>query len=144
MKGMTGIVKKVTQLIAGFMFVYGFYILLHGHLTPGGGFAGGAIIAGSFILVVLAFGSDYFGLLRREKGSAISESLAILAFLLVAVLGFFLGLKVFFSNYLGTGTVGQLVSAGIIPICNILIGIEVATALMSIFFAFVIYKEEQQ
>lgn len=35
MKGMTVIVKKTTQLIAGIIFLYGIYIILHGHLTPG-------------------------------------------------------------------------------------------------------------
>ena len=43
MKGMTVIVKKTTQLIAGMIFLYGIYIIVHGHLTPGGGFAGGVI-----------------------------------------------------------------------------------------------------
>ena len=50
MKGMTVIVKKTTQLIAGMVFLYGIYVIIHGHLTPGGGFAGGVILAGSFIL----------------------------------------------------------------------------------------------
>lgn len=57
MEGMSSIVKKVSQLMAGLIFMYGIYIILHGHLTPGGGFAGGAIIAGAFILLILAFGS---------------------------------------------------------------------------------------
>ena len=57
MEGMSTIVKKVSQLLAGLIFMYGIYIILHGHLTPGGGFAGGAIVAGSFILLILAFGN---------------------------------------------------------------------------------------
>jgi multisubunit Na+/H+ antiporter MnhB subunit len=36
MNGMTVIVKKTTQLIAGIIFLYGIYIILNGHLTPGG------------------------------------------------------------------------------------------------------------
>jgi multicomponent Na+:H+ antiporter subunit B len=59
MKGMTIIVKKTTQLIAGLVFLYGIYIIIHGHLTPGGGFAGGVVLAGSLILQILAFGSDF-------------------------------------------------------------------------------------
>jgi len=54
MKGMTIIVKKITQLMAGLVFLYGIYIIVHGHLTPGGGFAGGTIMAGSFILLAVA------------------------------------------------------------------------------------------
>ena len=58
MEGMSIIVKKVSQLVAGIIFMYGIYIILHGHLTPGGGFAGGAIIAGSFILLILAIAAS--------------------------------------------------------------------------------------
>lgn len=142
MKGMTIIIKKVTQLMTGIIFIYGVYIITHGHLTPGGGFGGGAIVAGAFYLLILAFGSDYLAMTRKKEGSAVTESLAILAFLLFAVFGLFIGVKVFFSNYLATGTPGELISGGIIPLYNIFIGIEVAAALISIFFAFLIFKEE--
>ena len=68
MEGMSIIVKKVTQLVAGLIFTYGIYIILHGHLTPGGGFAGGAIIAGAFILLILAFGSSALNLKKEVVG----------------------------------------------------------------------------
>jgi len=139
---MSLIVKKVAQLITGFIFLYGLYIIVHGHLTPGGGFAGGAIIAGAYILQILAFGKAPLLLVKKETGSSISESLAILLFLMMAVAGFFIGTKVFFNNFLPVGKIGELVSAGAIPIYNILIGIEVAAALLTIFLALIIYKEE--
>ena len=142
MKGMTIIVKKVTQLLTGSIFIYGVYIIIHGHLTPGGGFGGGAIIAGAFYLLILAYGSDYLSMTRKKEGSAVSESLAILAFLMLATFGLFIGLKSFFLNYLNKGTVGELISGGVIPLYNLFIGIEVAAALISIFFAFLIFKEE--
>jgi multisubunit Na+/H+ antiporter MnhB subunit len=75
MKGMTVIVKKTTQLLAGLIFMYGIYIIVHGHLTPGGGFAGGVIIAGAFILVILAFGSDFLNLQKEEVGTTVRETL---------------------------------------------------------------------
>lgn len=142
MEGMTSIVKTVTRLIVGVIFLYGIYIISHGHLSPGGGFAGGAIIAGAFMLLVLAFGNDKLKLKAREAGSSIFESLAILAFLVLAVAAFFIGTHVFFHNYLPKGQVGELISAGVIPLYNIAIGIEVAAALFTIFLALVIYKEE--
>ena len=64
MKGMTIIVKKTTQLIAGLIFMYGIYVIIHGHLTPGGGFAGGVIVAGSLILVTQALGGDFLKLVK--------------------------------------------------------------------------------
>lgn len=142
MKGMTVIVKKTTQLIAGLVFLYGIYIIIHGHLTPGGGFAGGVIIAGSFILLILAFGSDFLHLVREEAGTTIYENTAILIVLLLALSGLLAGAGIFFSNWIPKGTPGELVSAGMLPLYNIFIGIEVAASILSIFLALVIFKEE--
>jgi multicomponent Na+:H+ antiporter subunit B len=143
MKGMTVIVKTVTQIICGIIFLYGIYIILHGHLTPGGGFAGGAIIAGSFILLILAFGSEFLALKKEETGSSIMESSAILAFLIIAVLGLMIGgTGIFFMNFLPKGTIGKLISAGTIPLYNIAVGMEVAAALLTVFLALLIYRDE--
>jgi len=142
MQGMSLIVKKVAQLMAGLIFIYGIYIIVHGHLTPGGGFAGGALIAGSYILAILAYGSDTIKLKKEETGTSLTESISILFALMMAVAGFFIGTKVFFNNYLPAGKIGELVSAGVIPLYNIFIGIEVAAALLTIFLALIIYKEE--
>jgi multicomponent Na+:H+ antiporter subunit B len=142
MNGMTPIVKKVTQLIVGIVFLYGIYIITHGHLTPGGGFAGGAVIAGAFILLVLAYGSDALKLKKREEGSSVIESTGIFLFLVLAFAALFIGTKIFFANYLPKGIIGELISAGVIPLYNIAVGTEVAAALFTIFLALVIYKEE--
>jgi multisubunit Na+/H+ antiporter MnhB subunit len=142
MKGMTLIVKKTTQLIAGLIFLYGIYVIIHGHLTPGGGFAGGVLIAGSFILLILANGSDFMKLTKEETGSTIYENLAILVAVFLAVSGMIFGAKIFFLNWLPKGTPGELVSAGMLPLYNIFIGIEVAASILSIFLALVIFKEE--
>jgi multisubunit Na+/H+ antiporter MnhB subunit len=143
MKGMTIIVKKVTQMICGVIFLYGIYIIVHGHLTPGGGFAGGAIVSGSFILLILAFGSEFLALKKEETGSSILESSAILIFLIIAALGMVIGgVGVFFVNFLPKGTIGQLISAGVIPLFNIAVGMEVAAALLTIFLALLIYRDE--
>ena len=142
MKGMTLIVKKTTQLISGIVFLYGIYVIAHGHLTPGGGFAGGVIVAGSFILLILAYGSDFMHLTREETGSTLTENLGILIALIIALAGMVTGTRVFFLNWLPHGTVGELVSAGVIPLYNIFIGIEVAASILTIFLALLIFKEE--
>ncbi len=142
MKGMTIIVKKTTQLISGMVFLYGIYVIIHGHLTPGGGFAGGVILAGSFILLILAFGSDFMHLTKEESGSTMYENLAMLVVIFLAVSGLLVGARVFFLNWIPRGTVGQLVSAGILPLYNIFVGIEVASSILTIFLALVIFKEE--
>jgi multisubunit Na+/H+ antiporter MnhB subunit len=142
MKGMTIIVKETTRLIAGLVFLYGVYVIVHGHLTPGGGFAGGVIIAGSFILLILAFGGDFLKLVEEETGSTMYENLAILAFLFLALSGLLFGAQIFFINWLPKGTVGELVSAGMLPLYNIFVGIEVASSILTIFLALIIFKEK--
>lgn len=142
MNGMSLIVKKVTQLMSGLIFMYGLYIITHGHLTPGGGFAGGAIVAGAFILLILAFGSKVISLRTEKLQTSITESLALLIVIILAGAGFFFGSYVFFNNYLPEGEVGELISAGVIPLYNIFVGMEVSAALLTIFLGLVIYKEE--
>ena len=142
MEGMSTIVKRITPLVTGLIFLYGIYIILHGHLTPGGGFAGGAIIAGAFILLILAFGSSSLNLKKEVAGTSNTESAAILMVTILAVMALLFGIKVFFANFLPKGIPGELISAGVIPLYNIFIGIEVAGAILTIFLALVIFKEE--
>src|SRR4030066_70259 len=139
MKGMTVIVKKTTQLIAGIIFLYGIYIILHGHLTPGGGFAGGVILAGAFILRILAFGADAKGEDRSSLTASVFESIGGLLFIGVALAGMAIT-GIFFLNFLPKGVPLALYSAGIIPICNIAIGIKVSAGLFSIFLAIAAIK----
>ena len=139
---MTIIVQKTAQLIAGMIFIYGIYIIIHGHLTPGGGFAGGVVIAGSFILITLAFGSDFLRLVKEETGTTIIESIATIMVIFIATAGFLFGTHIFFNNFLPKGTVGQLVSAGVLPLYNIFVGAEVAASIFIIFLSLIIFKEE--
>jgi len=145
MKGMTVIVKKISQIICPIIFMFGLYIIVHGHLTPGGGFAGGVIMAGAFILQILANGNILSGLRKEEYNLEFMESTAILGFLIIAGLGLLIsGSFVFFSNFLSKGELGNLMSAGIIPIENIVVGAEVCAAIATIFIALVVYKDEEK
>ena len=141
MRGMTSIVKTVARVIAGFILLYGIYVVLHGHLTPGGGFAGGVIIAGSFILMVLAYGCEDAAAEMKKWRASLGESLGIFLFWIMAMLGIFGG-TYFFLNILAKGKPFHLFSAGIIPLCNIGIGIEVGAALFAIFITLAVLKTE--
>ena len=141
---MTVIVKNTAKLMAGIICLFGLYIVLHGHLTPGGGFAGGTIIAGAFILLVLAYGDDIMHLRARKEDSSRLENLAMFMVLFCGMIGMLLVPSVFFRNFLPPGTLFELLSAGVIPIFNVLVGIEVAASLFTIFLAFVILKEEDK
>src|SRR4030042_2584078 len=142
MKGMTTIVKKTTQILAGIIFLYGGYVVIHGHLTPGGGFAGGVIMAGAFILVTLAFGSGFLNLKKEVTESTATENISVLIVILLSLVGLFLSAKVFFLNFLPKGTVGELLSAGVLPLYNIFVGIEVTSSIFIIFLALVIFRGE--
>ena len=142
MKGMTLIVKQITRLMMPSIFVLGLYIVFHGHLTPGGGFAGGVLLAGCFTLFVLAYGSEQARSEAMKWRASLTESVGIFLFWFLAILGLIQG-AAFFTNFIAKSNPGvpnQLFSAGIIPLCNIAIGIEVAAALFAIFITLAIAK----
>ena len=137
-EGMSLIVKTITRLTVGLILLYGIYIVSHGHLSPGGGFAGGVIIALSFIHLFLAFGKE--AAFKRFPKAAISfmVSVGMILFLGMAVLGFTGGY--FFYNFLPPGEPFRLFSAGIIPLCYMMIGLIVGAGLIAIFVALVLLK----
>ena len=110
------------------MLLYGIYLVLHGHLTPGGGFGGGVIFALAFLSIFLAYGRTYTGEWLHIRVLNHAESAAILLFLVVGLLGLTFG-GAFLANFVSHGTLFNLVSAGTIPILNILIGVKVGSSL---------------
>ena len=137
-KGMTLIVKTITRLTVGLILLFGIYIVGHGHISPGGGFAGGVIIALSFIHITLAFGKEVA--LRKLSQSVASffESLGAIIFITLAVLG--IGSGYFFLNFLLKGEPFKLFSSGIIPLCNVAISFKVGAGLFIIFIMLVLFK----
>ncbi len=138
--GMTVIVKTVTRLTVGLIFLYGIYIILHGHLTPGGGFAGGVIIALSFMNLDLAFGGSVSAKIFSKGSTAVVEALGAVMFLVLALFGLRYG--GFFDNFLHPdGDPGQLISAGIIPLENIAISLKVGAGLFGIFLTLIVLQK---
>ncbi len=142
-KGMTLIVKTITKLTVGLILLYGIYIVLHGHISPGGGFAGGVIIALSFIHLMLAFGKEVALKKLSQVGASILESLGALMFLSIALVGF-TGGYFFFNFFLHKGRPFDLFSAGIIPLCNIAICLKVGAGLFAIFMALTVFKGQDK
>jgi len=139
--GMTLIVKNVTRIIAGFVAVFGLYVALTGHLGPGGGFAGGVILASAAVLVVLAFGSGFSKKLITEGKCHVWDGLGAMAFIAVALLSYlgFWGGE-FFFNFISKGKVHEFASAGTIPISNLAIGVKVAAGLAGAFIALAAFR----
>lgn len=131
--GMSLIVKEVTKLVTGFIALFAAYITLYGHLTPGGGFVGGVILACCFILTVLAYGKDFAGQMISDAGAKSWDTFGAALFLLVALVGYTAG--DFFANFLPHPGNFKLVSAGTIPLANVAIGIKVAACVLGAFLA---------
>jgi len=143
MKGMTVIVKTVSSWVKVLIFLFGIYIILFGHLTPGGGFAGGVILASSYVLLMLAFGRRF---VEENLPSSLASKLDCLGaflFAMIAVLGLVFGGTLFvnflYQEYL-PGTPFDLVSAGTIPLSNIAIGLKVGTSLFLVIFALTVFR----
>ena len=135
---MSLIVKTITRLTVGLILLYGIYIVLHGHVSPGGGFAGGVIIALSFVHLMLAYGKEV-ALKKLPKGvMSFFEGMGAIIFLSIALIGFASGY--FFINFISKGEPFRLFSAGIIPFCNIAISLKVGAGLFAIFVALVLLK----
>ncbi len=116
-----------SRALFGIILMTGVYIAIHGHLTPGGGFPGGAMIASSMLLLYLA--DDEFR--AKIKGFKMLESFAGTAYVLIGLTGLLLG-GYFLENLLDNGVIGDLFSAGIIPIVYVLIGLKVGSEISGI------------
>ena len=117
------------------MIVFGGYIVAHGHITPGGGFQGGVILASGAFLVFLA--GEYVAMERVAPQTLVEvgEALGAAAYGLIGLGGLIFG-GVFFHNFLRLGKPGELLSSGTIPLSNIAVGIEVAGAFLMIWSEF--------
>jgi multisubunit Na+/H+ antiporter MnhB subunit len=135
MKGMTVIVKTISSWVKVLIVLFGIYIILFGHLTPGGGFAGGVILASSYVLLMLAFGRELVQKNLPMKLSSKLDCIGAFAFGMIAILGFVFG-GAFFAHFLvERGREFELISAGAIPLSNIAIGLKVGASLFLVIFS---------
>jgi len=132
--GMTLIIKTVSRLIVGLIFLYGIYIILHGHLSPGGGFGGGVVLALGLLAILLAYGREETLKWLRLSMLKDLEQAAPLLFLGIGLVGMAWG-GAFLANILTKGRLFALLSSGIILPLNILIGLKVGLSLFLVVLA---------
>jgi len=121
--------------LVGPVMVLGAYVIAHGHLTPGGGFSGGVVVAGALLL---AYAAGQGLRLRRVSSIGLlegAEALGAAGFLALALAGL-VATGTLLKNFLALGTSGMLLSAGTIPVGNVAIGLEVAGAVALVFAEF--------
>lgn len=125
----SSVVTAGSKLLFPAILLLGAYVFIHGHLSPGGGFQGGVIIATGFLLMLLAYENFSVG----HSVLSVVESLAGITFAGVGLLGFMNG-GTFLQNFLHTGTLNDLFSGGIIPIIYIAVGFKVAAELTGVIY----------
>ena len=128
------IVSHAKTLVLPHFLLTGLYIIVHGHLTPGGGFQGGVMAAGMALLLLLA--GDR---VKHINALHFLEGLAGSLYIIVALAGIWLAGS-FLGQYLPLGEFNRVFSGGVLPIIYIFVGIKVGTEIISIYQNF--QKEE--
>jgi len=121
----TELVQNGASILLPLIAIFAAYIIMNGHLSAGGGFQGGAIIASGVMLLLLAkpeyrLDHDFLG---------ITESLAGVLFVLVGVAGLMFAGGFLDSRVLPLGQFGAFFSAGAIPVISVLLGVKVGCEL---------------
>jgi multicomponent Na+:H+ antiporter subunit B len=127
--GASSALRTASLVLIPLLVSLGWYTVLHGALTPGGGFQGGVILAAGPIAILLA--GRYLALRRAAPEWALEalESAGAAGYTLIGLAGLIFA-SVFLKNFLPLGTPGKLLSAGMIPLNSIAVGLEVTGAFL--------------
>ena len=129
------ILQRVTFLLFPIIVIFGIYVILNGHISPGGGFSGGAIIGAGLILYANAFGFEKLGQFFTEKTYKTISFSALSFYCLAKSYSFFTG-----ANHLESGiplgTAGAILSSGLILPLNICVGMVVACTMYAFYTLF--------
>lgn len=129
------ILRKSALIVFPIIMVFGVYVILNGHISPGGGFSGGAILGAGFVLFLSAFGFNKTERFMNANTVRIITLVALLVYCLSKCYSFFTG-----ANHLESGiplgTPGAILSSGLILVLNICVGMVVACTMYS-FYALV-------
>lgn len=121
----THLLEAVTGKLGPIVLLFGFYVMLYGHLSPGGGFQGGVVVASGIVFLALGSGGDFrSGLIKQDVLGRI-EAVAFLFLLMISISGIFIG-RGFLDNPLTTFT---RIPAAFIILLNIIIGMKVGAGI---------------
>lgn len=122
------ILQSGTVFLFPLILAFGVYIFLHGHLTPGGGFQGGVVIASGIVLLLLSRVATKI----NNTVLHLVESLSGAAYITIGVLGLVLAAGFLDNRFIELGEFGRLLSAGAIPLIYSFIGLKVGAELVGI------------
>jgi len=129
------ILQKVTFILFPIIVIFGIYVVLNGHLSPGGGFSGGAIIGAGLILYTNAYGFEKTGKFFTEKTYKVISFSALAFYCLAKSYSFYTGAHHLESG-IPLGTPGDIISSGLILPLNICVGLVVACTMYAFFALF--------
>lgn len=130
-----GILQGTVFVLCPIIFIFGIYIILNGHLSPGGGFSGGAIIGAGLMLYTSAYG---FEKTQRFFDEHIYKIAKITALCMYGIIGsyFYITGANGIENHIPLGVPGHILSSGIILPINICVGLEVACTMYAFYALF--------
>ena len=129
------ILKAAATLLTPFILIFGIYIVLNGHLSPGGGFSGGAIIGAGLILAANAFGFEQTGRFFTRKTYSVVSLFALLFYSAAKSYSFYTGAN-HIESIIPKGTPGAILSSGLILPLNICVGMVVACTMYGFYSLF--------
>ena len=123
-KRRNSILISCTNLVLPILLTLGLYIIIHGHVSPGGGFQGGVLVAGAFAILYVAYGVKNLSKRIKVNVLKVGEDIGALGFIILAFLGLVFG-GTFFKNIFYLGEPGELFSSGSIFLMNFAVGFKV-------------------
>ncbi|MDE7257922.1 MAG: hypothetical protein K2N77_01585, partial [Lachnospiraceae bacterium] len=129
------ILQGTAFVLCPIIFIFGIYIILNGHLSPGGGFSGGAIMGAGLILYVSAFGFKKTQRFFNEHIYKIAKITALCMYGLIGTYFYMTGANGI-ENHIPLGIAGHILSSGIILPINICVGLEVACTMYAFYALF--------
>ncbi len=129
------ILQKAAFLLVPIIILFGIYVILNGHISPGGGFSGGAIIGAGLILYLNAFGFKKTERFFTYKTFSVVSLAALLFYSTAKCYSFYCGANHMDSG-IPLGNAGDLISSGLILPLNICVGCVVACTMYSFYAIF--------
>lgn len=129
------ILQAVTSILVPIIFVFGIYVILNGHISPGGGFSGGAILGAGLILYLNAFGFQKTERFFTDKTFKIITVVCLSFYCFAKSYSFYTGAN-HLESHIPKGVPGEILSSGLILPLNICVGLIVTCTMYAFYCMF--------